>query len=116
MQDYSDHEVITFIVLQLAMEYPNPPIPAAAVGAGIAAWRAGGMYNLPEEAWANIAQHVKTKVIITMDKGETLAGHGFRDWLPERRAGIEWKRWIAYKQLLTHKGFTPGVLNALDES
>lgn len=116
MQDYSEHEVITFIVHQLAAEYPHPPIPAAAVDARIASWRAGGMYNLPDEAWANIAQHVKTKVIITMGKGETLAGVGFRDWLPHRHADIEWKRWIAYKQLLTQKGFTPGVQNALDAS
>ena len=116
MQDYSEHEVITFIVHQLAAEYPHPPIPAVAVEARIASWRAGGMYDLSEEAWANIAQHVKTKVIITMDKGETLAGRGFRDWLPGRHADIEWRRWIAYKQLLTQKGFTPGVQNALDAS
>lgn len=116
MQDYSKHEVITFIVHQLAAEHPHPPIPASVVDARIDLWRAGGMYDLSEEAWANITQHVKTKVIITMDKGETLAGRGFRDWLPARHADIEWRRWIAYKQLLSQKGFTPNVQNALDAS
>lgn len=117
MQDYNGHEVIAFIVQQLAAEYPNPPIPAEAVDGRIAWWREKGVYDdLPEDAWANIAQHVKTKVIITMDKGETLTGRGYRDWLPERHAAIEWRRWVAYKQLLTQKGFTPGVQNALDAS
>ncbi len=51
-----------------------------------------------------------------MDPGETLRGEGFKDWLADRHAEIEWKRWVAYKQLLTVKGFTPGVQAALDES
>ena len=28
MQDYSDHEIVTFIVHQLAKAFPTPPIPA----------------------------------------------------------------------------------------
>lgn len=116
MRDYSEHEVVTFIVLQLAKEYPRPPIPAEAVDARIALWRTKGMYDLPDEAWAIITQHVKTKIVITMNKGETLAGHDFRDWLQGRHADILWKRWIAYKQLLSQKGFTPRVQDALDAS
>ncbi|MEW9267815.1 Z1 domain-containing protein [Kineococcus endophyticus] len=116
MPDYSDHEVITFIVQQLAKKHPNPPVPAAAVDAQIDVWRASGMYDLPEEGWADIERHVKTQVIITMEPGETLPGRGYRNWLPERHKDIEWKRWVAYKQLLTQKGFTPNVQNALDAS
>lgn len=116
MQDYSDHESITFIVHQLAKEFPMPPIPAAAVEARIEAWRQSGMYDLTDEAWSQIFLHVKTKVIITMDPGQTLTGRGYRDWLPGRHSEIDWKRWVAYKQLLSLKGFTPGVLNALDMS
>ena len=51
-----------------------------------------------------------------MKPGETLQGAGYRDWLPERHGDIEWRRWIAYKQLLTGKGFTPSVQTALDGS
>lgn len=117
MQTFSDHEVIGFIVQQLAKDYPKPPVPIEAVQAKVATWRQSGMYaDLPEDAWAKIELHVKTKVIITMDPGETLAGEGFKDWLAGRHAGIEWKRWVAYKQLLTVKGFTPGVQAALDGS
>ena len=45
-----------------------------------------------------------------------VVGTGIQNWLPDRHAEIAWKRWVAYKQLLTLKGFTPGVLNALDAS
>jgi hypothetical protein len=116
MSDYSDHEVIAFIIQQLAKKYPNPPVPAAAVDAQIDFWRSGGMYDLPEEGWADIERHVKTQVIITMEPGETLTGRGYRNWLPKRHSDIEWKRWVAYKQLLTQKGFTPNVQSALDTS
>ena len=117
MQGYSDHEVVGFIVQQLGREYPQPPVPVEAVEEKVAAWRQGGMYSdLSEDAWEKILLHVKTQVIITMEPGETLAGAGIQDWLPERHAEIAWKRWIAYKQLLTLKGFTPGVLNVLDAS
>lgn len=117
MQDYSNHEVIGFIVQQLAKDYPKPPVPAEAVAARVAQWRSSGMYDdLPDDAWEKIELFVKTKIIITMEAGETLAGDGFKDWLADRHADIDWKRWVAYKQLLTVKGFTPGVLSALDES
>lgn len=116
MQDYSDHEIVTFIVHQLAKAFPTPPIPAPAVEERIATWRSTGMYDLPDQAWDQIALHVKTKVIITMDPGQTLTGRGFRDWLPSRHSEINWTRWVAYKQLLSQKGFTPGVQNALDAS
>ena len=117
MQDYSNHEVIGFVVQQLAKDFPKPPVPTAAVQAKVATWRASGMYaDLPDFAWSKIELHVKTKVIITMDPGETLTGEGFKDWLAGRHAEIEWKRWVAYKQLLTVKGFTPGVQAALDAS
>lgn len=116
MQDYSNHEVVSFIVHQLSREYPNPPIPATAVDERIAAWRSNTMYDLPSEAWESISLHVKTKVLITMEPGQTLAGRGYRDWLNGRYSDIEWRRWIAYKQLLTLKGFAPAVQTALDES
>lgn len=116
MHGYSDHLVIDFIVLQLAKDYPNPPIPVEAVEARVADWRSNGMYDLPDDAWDEITLHVKSKVIITMDPGETLTGENFKDWLPDRHAEISWKRWIAYKQLLTQKGFTPTVQGALDRS
>jgi len=116
MQDYSNHEVVSFIVHQLSREYPNPPIPAAAVDERIAAWRSNTMYDLSSEAWESISLHVKTKVLITMDPGQTLTGRGYRDWLGGRYSNIEWRRWIAYKQLLTLKGFAPAVQAALDES
>ena len=117
MQDYSNHEVIGFVVQQLAKDFPKPPVPVEAVRARVAAFRASGMYaDLSDDAWDNIELHVKTRVIITMDPGETLMGEGFKDWLAGRHAEIEWKRWVAYKQLLTVKGFTPGVQAALDAS
>src|SRR4051794_38355331 len=116
MQDYSGHEVISFIIFQLGKEFPNPPVPAEAVDARIQFWRDGGSYDLPDEAWESISLHVKSKVLITMDPGQTLAGRGYRDWLAGRHSQIEWRRWIAYKQLLAQKGFTPIVQNALDES
>lgn len=116
MPDFSDHEVISFIVQQLGNEFPSPPVPAEAVDARVEAWRAGGMYELPDEAWEAICLHVKTKVLITMTPGETLTGRGYRDWLPSRHVDIEWRRWIAYKQLLSQKGFTPAVQAALDAS
>ena len=117
MQDFSNHEVIGFVVQQLAKDFPKPPVPVEAVQAKVATWRASGMYaDLPDDAWGKIELHVKTKVIITMDPGETLKGEGFKDWLADRHAEIEWKRWVAYKQLLTVKGFTPGVQAALDAS
>ncbi|MFG1819512.1 Z1 domain-containing protein [Kribbella sp. NPDC049174] len=117
MQSFSDHEVIGFIVQQLGKEYPQPPVPVEAVEKKVDAWRKGGMYpDLSDEAWQKVLLHVKTKVIITMDPGETLSDSGLQIWLPERHADIAWKRWIAYKQLLTQKGFSPGVLNVLDAS
>jgi Z1 domain len=116
MPDFSDHEVISFIVQQLGKEFPNPPVPVEAVDARVDAWRQGDMYDLPDEAWDAICLHVKTKVLITMTPGETLTGRGYRDWLPGRYADIEWRRWIAYKQLLSQKGFTPAVQSALDAS
>lgn len=116
MPDYSDHEVVSFIVQQLGKDFPNPPVPVEAVDSRVVAWREGGMYDLPDDAWDAIALHVKTKVLITMTPGETLTGRGYRDWLPGRHADIEWRRWIAYKQLLSQKGFTPAVQSALDVS
>ena len=54
--DSSHHEVIGFIVHQLASEYPNPPIPIEAVEEKIAIWRASGMYNdLSDEDWERSA-------------------------------------------------------------
>lgn len=117
MQSFTDHEVIGFIVQQLGKEYPQPPVPAEAVEKKVTAWREGGMYpDLSDEAWRKILLHVKARVIITMDPGETLSDTGLQSWLPERHAAISWKRWIAYKQLLTQKGFSPSVLNVLDAS
>ena len=59
MQDYSDHEVIAFIVQQLAKDYPKPPVPAEAVdaaGRGVArerhvrpARRGVGKHRAPRE-------------------------------------------------------------------
>lgn len=116
MQEYSDHEVIAFIVQQLAAKYPKPPVPAEAVDERVAFWRSSGMYELPDEAWNEIAQHVKTKVVISIDDMDTIIGKGFKVWLPDRHAEINWKRWIAYKQLLAVKGFSPQIVGALDAS
>ena len=118
MQDFSGHEAITFIVIQLAKEYPNPPVPLEALESKVAHWQASGMYpELDDEAWESIILHVKTQVVITMEPGESLMGSGMQDWLlPERHDAIEWKRWIAYKQLLSVKGFSPAVQTVLDAS
>lgn len=113
----SDHEVVKMILIQLEKEYPNPPVPVDAIDSSVEKWRTVPFYeDLTDADWGLVGKEVKSRVKISMDPGETLRGEDFKDWLQDRADDIKWRRWLAYKQLLTSKGYTPNVLASLDAS
>lgn len=101
----------------LSKDYPVPPIPEQAIDKVVAEIRGLAMFeSLGESDWSTVAKMIKSTVKITMEPGTTLKAATVVDWLTDREGDIAWKRWIAYRQLLTQKGFAPGVLATIDTS
>lgn len=103
------------LLVHLGKKYPAPPIPVDAVDDALAAFQAVSIYSdLDDDDWVTIAKVIKSQVKITMEAGTTLTASDYQRWLDAKVGEIDWKRWVAYKQLLISKGFAPNVLATLD--
>ena len=116
MSALEDHEVVQFVLVRLTKRF-DPPIPVEAVAQAVNSFRVLDMYpELADDDWSTVEKIVKSKVKITMDPGTTLTDGSHTDWLAGKHEDIDWKRWLAYRQLLTTKGFSPGVISNMEEA
>ncbi len=113
----ADHEVVQMLLIRLDKKFPTPPVPVLAIDEEVSFFKSVGLYDdLSNADWIVIGKIVKSRVKITMDEGTTLVAPTYVDWLAERHDGISWQRWVAYKQLLFSKGFSPSVVGSLDQA
>lgn len=63
-----------------------------------------------------LREDIRQSVTITIDPPSRLVGDAERlDWLPERRAGIDWRYWRRYRSyLLDEKQMPPSIVDRLD--
>lgn len=115
MNEMADHELVQMLLVHLGKKYPVPPVPAEAVDEALTQFRQVPMYaDLTDEDCATLAKQIKSKIKITMEAGTILTAPDHEKWLDAKVSEIDWKRWVAYKQLLISKGFSPNVLSTLD--
>lgn len=117
MSKFKDHHAVGMLLMKLDHDYPSPsePAPVEAIDAAVETFKPI-FADLDESDWKLIAKEVKTRIKVTLGPGVTLPGESFHDWLADKHDKIDWRRWLAYKAMLSAKGYTPAVLASLDDS
>lgn len=115
-----NHELVPLILHRLHKTFGTGAVPIDAVLGEISLFRGvEGLYNdVDDEGWENLKKELLAKVVITIDPqgGITLPHPDDEDWLTDAVNDIDFRRWVAYRLYLQRRGFTPGVLAAIDNS
>jgi len=74
-------------------------------------------HNLADEEISTIVRRLQQRFDVKMDLGVMLCGESedWRPWLNDARGEINWFFWDRYKRYLTHKGFSPNVVQGMNE-
>ncbi|GGB18830.1 endonuclease [Flexivirga endophytica] len=115
MSKFKDHHAVGMLLMKLDHDFPSAPAPVEAIDSEVENFKPV-FPNLSDSDWDLIAKEVKSRIKVSLGLGVTLPGASFRDWLAEKHDQIDWRRWLAYKAMLSAKGYTPAVMAALDTS
>lgn len=115
MSKFKDHHAVGMLLMKLDHDFPSTPAPVEEIDAAVETFKPV-FPDLLESDWDLIAKEVKSRIKVTLGPGVTLPGASFHDWLAEKHDQIDWRRWLAYKAMLSAKGYTPAVMASLDAS
>lgn len=115
-----DHELVPLILQRLHKKFGTGAVPIDAVLGEMTLFRSfEGLYeDIDEDGWEDLKRELLAKVVITIDPqgGITLSHPDDEDWLSGAVKDIDFRRWMAYRLFLQGRGFTPGVVAAIDNS
>jgi hypothetical protein len=70
---------------------------------------------LPEADLETVARRLAERLAIDVDLGSVITSRDYEPWLESRRRGIDWGRWLAFKQMLIQQGRALKVIDKTDE-
>lgn len=70
---------------------------------------------LPDSDLETVARRLAERLAIDVDLGAVITSRDHEPWLSGRKQGIEWGRWLAYKNMLIQQGRALTVIDKTDE-
>lgn len=71
--------------------------------------------NLDEEGLRRVRNKLESTIGIRMAVGEVIRENAHAPWVSDAKGKIEWHYWDSYKRLLASQGWSPSVVQVLDE-
>lgn len=62
-----------------------------------------------------VARRLAERLAIDVDLGSVITSRDYEPWLESRKRGIDWGRWLAYKQMLIQQGRPLNVIEKTDD-
>src|ERR1035438_8857100 len=71
--------------------------------------------TLPDSDLETVGRRLAERLAIDVDLGAVITSRDHEPWLSARKQGIEWGRWLAYKNMLIQQGRALTVIDKTDE-